>query len=77
MRQSFVVPEIEVFGEPINVAPSIIGLWFLRCGENDYKYEPCAIVEIKSMLFVDDLSLGKTPVDIFHNGITDPEWLRT
>lgn len=77
MTQTIEVPKFTVTGVVIETPPTTPGLWFLSCGENDSTFEPTAVFyDPKGVLVVEDLSLGITPVDYFHFGLTAPKWLR-
>jgi len=54
--------------------PESQGLWFYKCMENDYQYEPCAIIMKDGYLSISEQGLGETILEHFHNGLTDLTW---
>lgn len=60
--------------EVIDIAPMFDGLWFMRCMENDYEWEPVAIyTSDDDVLFCDSIE-SEMPVEILHRGMTNTEW---
>jgi len=70
------VKAFKVRGKVIETSPTTPGLWFLACDENDFTFEPTAVYEVKGHLMVEDLNLGRTDLQAFHDGLINPRWLR-
>ena len=54
--------------------PDIYGLWFYSCEENGNNFEACAIIPSNNGVYVEEKGLGITPLEDFHNGLTDLIW---
>lgn len=56
--------------------PDTVGLYLFRCDETNGEPDPVAITRRAGHLTVHDEHLGKTLLTSFHDGLSNPEWLR-
>lgn len=60
--------------------PTEPGTWLVRCMEGDYEWEPVLIEQGQRGSFrgliVHCPHIGPTPLDYYHDGLTDIEWQR-
>lgn len=71
--------KVSVNGGTYNVTevsgmPKEQGLYLTRCYESNFEWEFVAVILGVSGLVVCDESLGQTPLDRYHEGLTDIEW---
>lgn len=56
--------------------PNRAGLYYLNSSEIPDKWSPVAVYQINDILLVHTPDLGRMPVQMLHDGLTEPRWLK-